>query len=315
MEENLSNRIYVFKALCLFSIVLASTPYKGIDNIHFVRLLGSFSLSGIIGFFIVAGFLFGKCTDDIFTFLKKKIKLIVIPWLFGALFWYFYTLYHGNGFDMKEMFLFLLGKNNLFVLFPVLLVCYCILWIFRRNKIVLYIFIILNFITRALSIMGVIKYVGYNFFNYIGMFSIGIIISNGDYNLGEFDGHKITFFSIFFIAMGIMFKNENPLIDVMLWFISSFGWISLTYVLAFNHLDDSAVLKDLGKLTMPIYMYHLLLSPKIFIDGIMIDNFFVAVCRPFAVIGIMYGVLRLLIIGFNETPLEKGFKVLLGIRL
>ena len=50
MDEKLSRQIYVFKALCLFSIVMASTPYKGIENVNYVRLLDSFSFFGCAWF-------------------------------------------------------------------------------------------------------------------------------------------------------------------------------------------------------------------------------------------------------------------------
>ena len=315
MDEKLSRQIYVFKALCLFSIVMASTPYKGIENVNYVRLLDSFSFSGVLGFFIVSGYFFGLSNYGFRELCIKKFKGIVIPWLFCSLVWYVRGLLYGREFDFVEMVLYLLGKGNIFCLFPLMLLCYLVLWKFKSNNIVLYICVIINIISRVLSVSNIIGYTTYNLFNYIGLFSIGLIICNRKYKMDEFRGQFVTFVSIVFIGVSVLFVDISNLFDVILWFMESFGWLALAYVLAFNHMYDNDIFVSLGKLTMPIYMYNYFLSPNLFTEGIMIDDFFVALCRPFAVIGIMYVVIRILINVFEQTPLEKGFKILFGIRL
>lgn len=315
MSEKLSRQIYVFKALCLFSIVMASTPYKGIDNINYVRLLNGFSFSGVLGFFIVSGYFFGRNKDRLAVFFKKKLTGIVIPWLFCSCVWYVWGLRQGKSFDTVEIIFYLLGKGNIFCLFPLLLLCYAVLWKFKKSNKVLYGFVVINIISRILSVSGVINYTAYNLFNYIGLFSIGIIIYNRKYRMDEFKGQFITFVSIVFLVSSVLLVDKSILLDVLLWFMGSFAWLAIAYVLAFNHLFENDILVSLGKFTMPIFMYNGFLSPKLFIEGIMLDDFFVALCRPFAVIAIMYVVIQILLKLFEETPLEKGFKILLGIRL
>ena len=315
MDEKLSRQIYVFKALCLFSIVMASTPYKGIENVNYVRLLDSFSFSGVLGFFIVSGYFFGLSNYGFRELCIKKFRGIVIPWLFCSFVWYVRGLLYGREFDFVEMVLYLLGKGNIFCLFPLMLLCYLVLYRFRTNNVVLYGFIVLNIVSRILSVSGVIGYTAYNLFNYIGLFSIGLLIASRKYKMDEFRGQFVTFVSVVFIGASVVLVNISDFFDVILWFLESFGWLALTYVLAFNHLYDNDIFVSLGKLTMPIYMYNYFLSPRLFTEGIMIDDFFVALCRPFAVIAIMYVVIRILINVFEETALERGFKILFGIRL
>lgn len=324
MDEKLSKQIYAFKAICLLSIVLAHTPYHGVDNQMAYNFLYSFSQFGVVGFFIVSGYFFLDTRKSFSQFWKGKLFTIFIPWFVAASMNYFKTILHG-GFGILNYFYYLIGNRNIFYFLSMLVLCYLLLWKFRKNNKVLLFVIILTAASKYLTFIGILPdssvdmnpftnpYL--NVFNYLGLFAIGCLMKNRKSKLQESIGITKTLIGIVLVAGGSYLNGVSIYLDFFAWLMYVAGWLYLAYKLAFNYLYDVEHIVAIGKVTMTIYMYHLFLSTKFLTSDLMLNNWFAAVCRPFMIIAVIYAVIRALNIICSETKAYNAFKIITGIRL
>lgn len=79
IDEGLSQSLYALKAFCILSVVCAHMPI-GTDG-PLGQAVALFATVGVVGFFVVAGYLLDD-TSEWRRFWRKKVVSLVVPWLF-----------------------------------------------------------------------------------------------------------------------------------------------------------------------------------------------------------------------------------------
>ena len=85
MEKDNSEYIYIFKFLCILSVISAhsqiSLGYNDTLFALFEKVLSSFGCLGVAGFFILSGYFFSHNKRKFKEFWKRKVKQLLVPWI------------------------------------------------------------------------------------------------------------------------------------------------------------------------------------------------------------------------------------------
>lgn len=118
MPEKLSERdstaLHFVRVIAIWSSVTAHVSI--IDNstpviFFFTCMWELFSCVGVPAFLIVSGILYTRTPGDSRSFWKKKVKSIIIPWLFCGTVVYVYRALHVGG-SFRELLFWLLGLSS-----------------------------------------------------------------------------------------------------------------------------------------------------------------------------------------------------------
>ena len=234
------------KGFAILSVICAHIS----SNHYFVnRLFSSFGLLGVGCFLFLAGYFFYGSINIIV--LKKKIKMIVIPWLMCSSFTYFLSiLISPNSFNIISYISWVFGIGTWYYFVPVLFGCYVIFSISNSNWWSFFL-IIINIICINLTMKGYISDIGIltkyiNVFNWVGYFAIGMICKKFDL-ISKFNSSRLLkLFSVFFCFIMLIlnvFLNIN---------ISYWGELSIITIISgvFTFLAISSsitFMNDIGK--------------------------------------------------------------------
>ena len=172
----------MFTAARLFAVLTVISAHTTIRNSEIIaNLYVAIGSIGVIVFFLAAGYFFKR--ERIGTFLAKKAKTIVLPWLvLGTAVYAVNCILNGSRMGIGSWMEWLLGYKTYLYFVTVILLCFALFY--YHNLVTLTGAIVLNALSLTLTCLGVLEPVikalhitnFLNVFNWIGFFAIGILL-------------------------------------------------------------------------------------------------------------------------------------------
>lgn len=306
MNNNLSNRIYIIKALCVLTIVTAHTPLSYLNDSLAKELIGSFAMCGVPIFFVISGYFFYKNKKTFSFFWKNKINSIIIPWLIAGLLNYSKRFINGLYIKPIEIVRFILGYKSFLYYLTVLCVLYLVFWKLKDNKKALVLSMVITLIIKYLISFGLIDPIfdnNLNILKWVGFFALGILISKNNKLETIFsyvDGNKLVMFILSLVAIAVsLFFNQ-------MWLIKEVSWTVVFIIVSglFNGVDKN-IFVTIGKASFSIYLYHQFLTTKLFVEDNQLINLGFAILRPLVIVVVLTIVF---VVGYHVTnKLSKEF--------
>lgn len=336
--NNGSAIMYRMKAIALYSIVLAHSPYTNIQSEFFVNILARVATIGVFAFFWISGYYYTK--DGIehkysfIKFLKKKLCTTIIPWIINASIYYGLIALASEGNIRLTAYLnFILGNGSLFYYMTMLCGCYLVVWKLVKHEGVLWMLVVINIISVLLTAKGILGSSVYaeqliftylnpylNIFNWIGIFSFGVLAKR--HNLLQ---HLINLeikISIMFILIcasvsvllirldngNTYWTNYSLLIECM---------ISCCIVLIVKHFPYrlGRWLEYVGTITLPIYFWHILIVNRVLNIGVYRGSIAAAVVRPIITIIGMSIVIYIIQLVASKLKINRILQIIVGVRI
>lgn len=128
---------YILKAVAILSVV--SAHCAGITNENsftheiFSKILTYIGTMGVPVFFVISGYLFSKNTKTFKEFWKRKIHILLLPWVFCETLLWFYIVLRKGGISFSGWLQFLLGYQHTTYYLTVLVVFYFLFWFLKKD--------------------------------------------------------------------------------------------------------------------------------------------------------------------------------------
>lgn len=316
--------IYVLKFFAVISIVSAHCSVIGENdnklNILFSYILDRIGSIGVGVFFIISGYLFFKNKDTFKLFILKKIKNIFIPWIVIGTLVYLYIYLRKYTVEFSSWIRFLFGDGSYLYYLTLLNIYYIFLfkkkYDIKYNIFLIFIWIVSIIATSNSILSNLNPYL--NPFNFIGYFSIGLIIHNYT-SLIEF-GEKLKkhrfILVVIYIALLIVINKFN---------ISSgyFGkatlimqpiGILLIFSLANMECFYKQKIKLIGSESFAIYLLHMPVAGIISNIFTRLDLWILTLFRPFIVIFITMVFIRMCKVIGHKLDIKNYINIIFGIR-
>lgn len=310
----------VVKCLAILSVIMAHA--RSVDYPFLSTLTERIGALGVVAFLIVAGYYFNIEKYGFSNFFKNKIKSIVIPWVFtGTL---IYLL--GFKFNLKEWGLWIIGYKTYLYYLSVIMMCYFLVGVFRK-KVYLQIFIILNILSLLLTGFGYLDslaskiagapFILYNYlnvFNWVGFFSLGVLLKSNIEIVLSFTKANRLFIVFGYILLLILSLYIEP---------NSGGYFSkfaipleLVGVLCMFSLATAEVLNFLlvskiAELSFGVYLIHFLTFP---VKKFLLFSPFMDFVNPFIILALSSSLLLVGLKIAERIQCSKTYRTLLGIR-
>lgn len=330
-SREISNTFYTIRFFALVSIVLAHSTFYQIPNEFVVKILHAYGRCGVVVFFIASGYYFNpRRYSNIFKMLKDKTS-IIIPWILWGIVSYCLRFVR-EPFYVKpfEIITYILGWGTYFWFLTIWIILLCIFQIIPNNKYLLLGFIAINIFSVFLTSnnIGLFKalQVGskntiyldtyLNIFNWVGFFSGGILLKQLEFFEkfgGSFYGrNKWIVLLLIPILFAMIIIEKEP----SYWtYYSIFIEISLFIILLVFSMNimNIKVLKEIGSISFPIYLLHMQIQGFIF-NKILPTSIIMGCLRPIITVLSIYYMLHLGLFISKKINLEKGYRVLFGLK-
>lgn len=310
----------VVKCLAILCVIMAHA--RGTDYQYISIITERIGALGVVAFLIVAGYYFNIEKYGFIPFFQNKIKTILVPWIFTG------TLLYAVGlkFDFKEWFLWIIGYKTYLYYLSVIMLCFLLAGLFNKKQ-YLWTFVFLTVISLVLTGFGIIDDIGtkltgapfvlYNYlniFNWIGFFSLGILLKSKMDALLLFAKKNRIFIVLGYLTLLVLSLYLEPnsggyfsKLAIPLELSGVFCLFSLATVDFFGHLPIDRI----AELSFGVYLIHFLTFPvKRFLMFSPIMDFL----NPFIILVLSCG---LLLIGLECAKLlrcQKIYCILFGIR-
>ncbi|WP_338778808.1 acyltransferase [Metabacillus sp. FJAT-52054] len=264
------------KAFSIISVIFAHTSSSPEGAVPFFSLLSAnIGTVGVVVFFIISGYLFGKKQPPFFLFLKKK-KVVFIPWIFCGSLIYLVTQYGGTisePLTLTKLFLYLIGYDTYLYYLSMLIVSYLVLFKLKEYNIFLYLFILMTvisvFLTSLNKLWMIQPYI--NPFNWLGFFSLGILLFKKAnitkiYIICRKYSMLIILLFVGFLCLSIYLKEGSYWSSFSL-FIELSG--AMIIVIIAGRTFSNTLVRYIGKQSFAIYLLHM---PVAGITNIIINN-------------------------------------------
>lgn len=319
---------YIVKALAIFSTVCAHSANVpgGASELNHISsyLLMCWGTAGVPVFYFLSGYFFGGNQRDWKDFWIKKLKTIVIPWIFCATILWLYVVLRKGGISLLGWGEFIIGNGSTMYYITMLLVMYA-LFVIIKSK---YILVLLLCICSGLSIIA--SCIGHNVlnawfinsylnpFNWILYFGAGLLVHKTHSMLPIVKLCKTLFPIItllYILMLGLHYKNEWTwtywsrwaVLNILIQLMWCFGAAYYVY----KHIPLKEHIVRVGMYSYTIYLCHQLLVGVLVKLTNMFDFFYLTLLRPVIIIAFMY-------IGISMIkklfPKLRGPLMLVGIR-
>jgi fucose 4-O-acetylase-like acetyltransferase len=322
LSLNVSSVFNVAKVLSILSVILAHSRIN--DSSIFSTIAEMFGAIGVVTFFFISGYFFNVSKYGVNAFFKKKIKSIIIPWLFlGTL---VYII--GNKFSFLSWIYWIVGNGTYLYYLSVLMACYVISSFFFK-KWHRYFFIVLNIISLILTSFGLIdeiwiKVFGFssfnnylNVFNWIGFFTLGILFKGKiEFWLYKLKNNIIIILSSYVLIIFISLSLDSfnvvgggyfSKLAIPLELIGILVVFSLSTLTVFHN----QIIYRISDFTFSIYLIHFLVFP---FRRFLISGYFFQFINPVFYLLLRSGIILIGIQIAKKIKLENLFNVLMGLR-
>lgn len=267
IPREISQTLYVLKALAIICVAAAhcgSFTYPVAETIR-----GLIATLGVPVFFISSGFFF-RTGESAFIFWTKKLKSIVIPWLFwGMMTYVLISILGSTAMTIEGCVRWVFGYKTWLYFVPVLLANFALFRVVKKNWWI-YFIIIISLISWLFTHTGIIKVTEYltlyqNPFNYSFLFALGMLLRKRDLTKFAIIQPGLKFLVlIVFLCIGVVYGITGnigywgsvlsipfELLGVYLLFLVSFS------------IRELSLLIWVGKITYFIYFTHMIIGSGI----------------------------------------------------
>ena len=323
MQQRTSNAIYAAKSFAVLSIISAHCAYVSPNfsksNLFCSRLLNSFGSFGVGIFLFFAGFFMFLTKSAPKDFFLKKLKTLLLPWLFCGTLVYLYVYIRKGGYGIKSWCLWILGYNTYLYYMSVLFLLYIMCFFFRKNGIVCYLFIAISLASNILTTVGRLNEIQpyLNPFNFLIYFSAGLLVARHNMLEKIFTvSKKYLWLSAsllgFILLLTSYFKIEISYFKyyfLPIEFVAFFAFCGISY-----HLSNLGFFINIGKASFAVYLLHMPIAGITANLFGKIDFFLLTLIRPFVVLIIVYSAIKLLPLIFKNNKALSFIYTLIGMR-
>ena len=305
----------IAKTIATFSIICAHLSPITSKDIFSIKISWLYNLFGIIGvplFFFVSGYLFFLNTDNFKKFMNKKLRQIIIPWIFVGTFCYLIVFYFKHNLSFINYLKFISCYGSYLYFLSVLLILYLINFKFKINNMFLYSSLIIGIISLVLNIIyGENSFSYINFCNWIPYFNLGMLVSKNNKISDLFKFCRKNMF-IFFITFLIVFLYSfiNN-IEINYWTLVGIIVILTFWGMFFGIIYDkkSKINTFFGENSLVFYLIHMPIAGIC----VRIMNGYFIIFRLFLTLLITYIVIYLYKFFTKKLNLEK-LNILIGVK-
>lgn len=306
MDRTESRFIYYLKAAAIYCVVCAHVApvpniFGFINSMVCSRVLDCMGTMGVPIFFLISGYFYAKSKETYLSFWKKKVKTIVLPWIFCSTIVWFYVVLRKGGISLMGWFQFFLGVNNITYYLTVLMFFFFVLWKGRRYMWVMYACIAIS--TLGLILSGVsnplmVKFTALtstpylNPIHWLGYFCTGVVVEHYTslLEVGRFCNRMVWLAGLFlFASVGIHIYFDFPYTYFSTYAIpntmaSTVFIMGVTY--AFKDKEIRWLLR-MGEESYTIYLVHQLFAGGIVWLTSKADIFVLTLLRPLVTVTIV----------------------------
>lgn len=270
-EKKISSIFTISRVFALISIVSAHINFTNNTPFLISRIYDIISSIGVIVFLFLSGYYYNsKKYKTFFQLIKNKALTIGLPWLFFGTISYFYNILLSNkNFQIVGYLKWILGNGTYLYYLTVLF--FCFLLFYRTNLSILITSIILSLISLFLTacnvwapVIEILHITNYlNIFNWIGIFALGLLISQ------HITAKKLfCFFEKSRWAFLFLFSSIAVLLCIFykipVGYFSYIGiWLELLGALAIFSLStfsffENTLFVNLANFSFTIYLIHMI---------------------------------------------------------
>ena len=321
-QLTISNIFTTARIYALISIVCAHIYFAdSVVSAVFSRV----GTVGVITFLMMSGFFYRpKKFKSFSAMIKKKLLTVVIPWIIlGTLTWLYNFLLSNNTSNwFIRYFKWIIGNGSYLYYLTVLFVCFLIFY--KHNKITLIIVIMLNIVSIILTAMGllnnILMLIGINnylnLFNWIGFFSLGILLQDIKEKQILAFLHRTRFvFIILFNAVLVTLVIFSTIKVTYFSFIAIpfelLGVLAIMGVSTFN-LTKIKCFRIISNYSFTIYLIHMVVMG--ILDVFFEINIILTILSPVLIIIACSLILWSVLFVAKKIKLEKFARLILGIR-
>lgn len=266
-----SSFFYCLKGSAIISVIIAHTSVLNIAPKAFDKaMLPIFEKLGLIGvpvFLFISGYFFYKNRDTIGQFFLKKLKTIMMPWIFCGTLVFFVSTFFGQKsgqMGITSYMRFIIGDGSIYYFIPILFLNFLLFFYIRyRIQIIIIPIIILNLVILAYAdVIPMNPYL--NPLNWMGFFALGLLFRKYDLmnrfiNIGI--PLLITLSSLVLVLFLARYFEKGFTIGFTYFSMSSFvfelfGAVILIYLCA-KIKRGKSFFYALGKISFSIYLLHI----------------------------------------------------------
>jgi len=316
IDAALGESLYVTKAICSSVVISAHMPLNTDTPLGMATTL--FGTVGVIGFFIIAGYLLDEKRGTR-EFWRRKFTTLVVPWLVCATLTFVVArLLAGS---KTSYFSWIIGSGSWYYFMPMLLLCYALFRLIRAQPLRLAL-IVIGLMSNLLTSQGIIRLEEtfvtdfLSVLNWVPWFGVGVLLRS------QYAGFGVT--SILrwprrFLALVVMVTALVATIYAATSQIGYWGgWLSvpfellavLTVFLVSNQIKSGPLIW-VGRTTYPIYLLHM--QPAGFINTRLDVTPWLHCVKPVVALGFMCVAVLFLLWAAHLLKLQKVVQ-LLGIR-
>ncbi len=228
IDKTKSNVYFIMKFFAICSVIYAHTVHVDTSSklLQIItEFLVFFGTNGVAIFFILGGFFYHREKGDDKIFWKKKFFNIVIPWVIISSLTFIVRSISVESFIFIDYIKWILGFGSSYYFVTVFLIFLFIFKWFKDNTLILTVFALLNPLSLCLEYFGIWKFAEFytpflNIFNWIGYFSIGLLIKkyalddvllNKKFLVCFFALAQIFLFVLIFELIGDHYTYFNPI--------------------------------------------------------------------------------------------------------
>lgn len=251
--------IYNLKALAIISVIFAHCPYGGSSE-YIKCLYNNIGTFGVPIFFFLSGILYNTSKYSFRELVLKKLKTIVIPWIFCGTVVYFYVGFRKGGIGFFSWMQFIIGDGSYLYFMTMLVICMLIYyWINKSNACKVLIAIsLLNYLVQYI--------VGYEFvnqyinpLNWIGYFGIGVYIRKYK-DINSFFENITNKKTVYLLSMIVMLSITVIIkINITYWHAMYLIYEIILFcgVTSLSSMINNKYMYMVGKYSFTIYLTHM----------------------------------------------------------
>ena len=273
-QNNIIKEIEVIRSFCIISVIsahLSGTVFSTFTGfpLFMFYCCRAFGTIGVIGFFVISGFLYKNKNERFAKTLLTKVKYIIIPSLIAAII--NYLAIHINNFSFSELIAFCYGGGSLFYYITVLIICFIFFHYFMDNNTALYLAIIINIISIILFATDVIQYdqLPYPYItsyliptNWIGFFALGILLrkKNCFWKIIDWSSRYIILLLVSFAVITALYAYFSAQTEISYFVFQSIPYELFGFVVfmgASKKLKEVVLFRKIGSASFFIFLYHI----------------------------------------------------------
>lgn len=281
-----------------------------------------FSRSGVAIFFFISGYLFSFNNRPPVPFWKKKVKTLLVPWMFTGTIVYLYVALRKQGVDLVGWLLYVGGIKTYLWYMTVLVALYALFMLFARYKaflVVVPILSLISYVTYSLTYPYLWNWGGdyLNVFSWSLFFWAGYMISKHqrfDTLLNFASKYRLCWLCLYFMIVFLFVVFDIPCdYGMPQYFPFAILSIIVTFSLAVP-LRDHRIVKHIGTDSFAIYLLHMPLAGIVSNLCNRVDSVILLIIRPIVIIAVLESSLSLLRSLVKRYPKLGFINALIGTR-